>query len=115
MVMELAFCGLDCAACPAFHGAERLSVDERTAVAEKWNVDFGGSHTWADIDCPGCTVTEGHHAPYCSACEIRLCGLGKAVATCAECADYGCAKLEGFLANVPDARANLEARRVRQA
>jgi len=33
-------------------------------------------------------------------------------AECAECADYGCDKLAGFLANVPDAAANLEARRL---
>jgi hypothetical protein len=110
--MELAFCGLDCAACPAFHAAERLTADERAAIAEKWNVDFGGTHTFEDIDCPGCTVAEGHHAPYCNACEIRQCAFEKAVGTCADCADYGCAKLEGFLATVPEARANLEARRV---
>jgi hypothetical protein len=110
VVMDIAYCGLDCGACPAFHAVERLTVEERQAVADKWNVEYGGSHTVADIDCVGCTH-EGHRAPYCSMCEIRLCGVEKAVATCAECADYGCAKLEGFLANVPDARANLEARR----
>ena len=112
MTLELAYCGLDCAACPAFHAVERLTVDERRAVADKWNVEYGGSHTHEDIDCVGCTVAEGHHAPYCSACQIRLCGLDKAVATCAECPDYGCETLAGFLANVPEAKANLEARRL---
>jgi hypothetical protein len=38
--------------------------------------------------------------------------MAKAVATCAECADYGCDKLAGFLASAPEARANLEARRL---
>ena len=110
--MELAYCGLDCAECPAFHAAERLTSEERQAVAEKWNVDFGGSHTAADIDCVGCTY-DGRHAPYCeNGCEIRNCGLAKGVATCAECGDYGCLKLATFLANVPEARANLEARRL---
>jgi hypothetical protein len=108
--MELAYCGLDCAACPAFHASERLTVDARQAVADKWNVEFGGTHAVADIDCVGCTA-EGRHAPYCTVCEIRLCGAEKAVATCAECADYDCAKLAGFLAGVPEAKANLEARR----
>jgi hypothetical protein len=108
---ELAYCGLDCAACPAFHAVERLTVEERQAVADKWNVEFGGGHTVADIDCPGCTVADGHHAPYCSDCGIRKCALVRAVATCAECPDYGCDQLAGFLANVPEAKANLEARR----
>ena len=106
--MEIAFCGLDCGACPAFHAAERLTIEERQAVAEKWNVEFGGTHTAADIDCVGCTH-DGRHAPYCeNGCDIRKCGVEKAVATCAECSDYGCEKLAGFLANVPEARANLE-------
>lgn len=109
--MDLAYCGLDCAACPAYHAVERLTVEQRRAVAEKWNVEFGGNHTFVDIDCPGCAAVEGHHPPYCAMCEIRKCAAAKAVATCAECSDYGCETLAGFLANVPDATANLEARR----
>jgi hypothetical protein len=110
--MELAYCGLDCAACPAFHAGERLTSDERQAVADKWNVDFGGSHTAGDINCVGCTH-DGRHTPFCEdGCEIRKCGAEKGVATCAECADYGCLKLTAFLADVPDAMANLESRRL---
>jgi hypothetical protein len=112
VVMELAYCGLDCAACPAFHAVERLTVQQRQDVAEQWNKEYGGNHTVADIDCLGCTVTEGHHAPYCAQCEIRSCAAGRAVASCAECADYGCARLSGFVAGAPEAKANLEARRV---
>lgn len=111
MAIDIAYCGLECAACPAFGAVERLTIDERQAVADKWNVEFGGGHTVADIECVGCTH-EGHHAPYCSQCEIRSCAVENSVATCAECGDYGCAKLAGFLANVPDAKANLEARRL---
>ncbi|HEX7491473.1 MAG TPA: DUF3795 domain-containing protein [Candidatus Limnocylindrales bacterium] len=110
MAIDIAYCGLDCAACPAFHAVERLTVGERQAVADKWNGEFGGTHTLADIDCLGCTH-EGRHAPYCSECEIRKCGAEKAVATCAECSDFNCARLSGFLANVPEARSNLEASR----
>lgn len=109
MAIDIAYCGLDCGACPAFHATERLTPDERQAVADKWNVEFGPGHTVADIDCAGCTH-EGRHAPYCSECDIRKCGEEKAVATCAECTDFDCDKLAGFLANVPEARANLEAR-----
>ena len=112
MVMDIAYCGLDCGACPAFHALERLTVEERQAVADRWNVEYGGEHKVEDIDCVGCTHTgEGHMTRHCYVCEIRLCGIEKAVTTCAECADYGCAKLVGFLADVPDAKANLEARR----
>lgn len=109
--MDIAYCGLDCAACPAFHAAERLTVEERQAVADKWNVEFGGSHTVADIDCIGCTH-EGKHAPYCAGmCDIRNCAVERAVSTCAACPEYGCEKLTAFLANVPEARTNLESLR----
>ena len=111
MATDIAYCGLDCGGCHAFHAAARLTLEERRVVAEKWNVEFGGNHTVADIDCVGCTH-EVRHAPYCEAgCEIRKCAVGRAVATCAECAAYGCENLAGFLAVVPDAKANLEARR----
>lgn len=112
MTMDLAYCGLDCAACPAYHAVERLTIDERQAVATRWNAEFGGIHTVADIDCVGCTH-EGRHAPFCeSGCEIRTCGANKAVATCAECPQFDCEALTAFLANVPEARGNLEARRL---
>ena len=110
MAIDIAYCGLDCGACPAYHGAERLSVEERQVVADKWNVEFGGSHTVEDIDCTGCGH-EGRKAPYCSQCDIRASAQSRGVPTCAECPDYACEKLAGFLANVPDAKANLEARR----
>ena len=47
------------------------------------------------VRCPGC----GEENPD----RFRLCGF---------CGDYGCEKLTGFLANVPEAKANLEARRM---
>lgn len=112
MAIDIACCGLDCAACPAYHGAERLTMAERQVVADKWSIEFGGEFRAEEIDCVGC-ASEGRHIPHCeSQCEIRMCGIAKAVATCAECGDYGCAKLAGFLMGVPDARANLEARRL---
>jgi hypothetical protein len=112
VVIDIAYCGLDCGQCPAFHAVERLTLEERATVAENWNAEYGGTHTAEDIDCVGCTHG-GKHAPHCeSGCEIRTCAVAKAAVTCAECADYGCEKLFGFLANVPDARANLEARRL---
>ncbi len=111
MITDIAYCGLDCGACPAFHAAERLTVEERQAVADKWNVDFGGTHTVADIDCVGCTH-DGKHAPYCDTmCDVRGCAVAKAVETCAECAEYGCDKLAAFHAIAPEAKVNLEARR----
>jgi hypothetical protein len=106
----IAYCGLDCAACPAFHAAERQTLEQRQKTADDWSKQFNHQFKAEDIDCVGCSVREGKHIGYCAMCEIRLCALGKgkAIVTCADCPEYGCAKLEGFLKNVPQARANLE-------
>jgi hypothetical protein len=107
----IAFCGLDCAACPAYLAAERLSMDERQKIADQWVKEFNAQVSAADIDCVGCMVKDGTHIGHCSECAIRLCGLERGLANCAVCSDYGCDKLEGFLKNVPHARTNLEALR----
>jgi len=51
------------------------------------------------------------HVGYCAVCELRACATGRALATCAACPDYGCAKLLAFLEKAPEAGRNLEALR----
>jgi hypothetical protein len=104
----IGFCGLDCAACPAYHAAERFTTAERQKTAEAWSQQYNVKMSAEDIDCVGCTPQEGTHVGYCAVCQIRLCGLEKKVSHCAACPDYGCEKLEGFIKNIPQARANLE-------
>jgi hypothetical protein len=107
----IAFCGLDCAACPAFHAEEKLSMEERAKVAAQWSKEFKVEIKAADIDCVGCNVKEGAHIAHCSMCQMRLCGMGRGYATCAECPEFACKKLEEFMQMVPVARPNLEALR----
>jgi len=45
---------------------------------------------------------------HCAECEIRACGTGKNVETCAECTDYACDKLTAFLEYVPEAKMVLD-------
>lgn len=108
---QIAYCGLDCAVCPAFYAAERLSFDERQKIADQWSKQYNTQIKAIDIDCVGCTAKEGKHVGYCSMCEIRLCGLSRNLTTCAVCPDYACAKLDAFHKLVPQAKANLEALR----
>ena len=109
----IAYCGLDCAVCPAFLAAERKTLAERQKTAEEWSKEYGHQLKAEEIDCVGCTAREGKHVGYCSMCGIRLCALekGSSVSTCASCPDYGCEKLVNFLKNVPQAKATLEALR----
>ena len=111
MLTQIAFCGLDCMECPAFHAEERLTLDERQKIADQWKVEFGSESTAEEIDCSGCTATEGRMVPFCAVCEIRQCRLARSVSTCASCAEFGCERLAAFWVNAPAARANLEALR----
>lgn len=107
---KIAYCGLDCAVCPAFRAAERRTHAERQMIADQWSKEYHMAVKAEDIDCQGCTERSGPHVGYCAVCAIRACGhqKGEAVTTCAACPDYGCAKLENFIKNIPAARANLE-------
>jgi hypothetical protein len=109
----IAYCGLDCAVCPAYKAAERRTMVERQQTADEWSKQFNVVVKAEEVDCVGCTVRAGQHIGHCAMCAIRVCGLGQATAVvnCAACPDYGCEKLSQFLANVPQAKANLEALR----
>jgi hypothetical protein len=104
----IAFCGLTCTQCPGYLATQNDDDDARRKVAEEWSKEFKAEIKPEDINCDGCIVTDGRHIGYCSMCEIRKCGLGRAVENCAHCADYACDKLEKFLSQVPDARKTLE-------
>jgi hypothetical protein len=110
----LSMCGLDCAACPAFlaHKTDDQALREKTA--SEWSQQFHVEFKPADINCVGCLMVEGVHIGHCGECEIRKCGLGRKVKSCALCSDYPCENIGKFLANVPPAQANLdEVRRAR--
>ncbi|HCM28390.1 MAG: hypothetical protein A2Z99_17385 [Treponema sp. GWB1_62_6] len=111
----LAYCGLDCAECPARKA--HLTNDDalRAETAARWTKEFGFPFTAAMVDCTGCTQA-GAKIGHCSDCGMRACGLAKGIANCGACAEYAsCAKLGGFLGQVPLAKANLEAFRARKA
>jgi hypothetical protein len=103
----IAFCGLDCAACPALFASRRLSMEERRKVADRWSKEYNASIEAADVDCVGCTEREGVHIGHCSMCEMRLCGMAKGLVTCADCSEFACSKLEGLFKMVPVAKDNL--------
>jgi hypothetical protein len=104
----IAFCGLDCAACPARTAYMNDDDDLRERTAGEWSRLYGADIPPKSINCTGCTG-EGlkfHHCEH--GCEIRKCALPRGVSHCGECALYPCPSIAGFLEMVPEARANLE-------
>jgi len=106
----IAYCGLNCAACPAYVATQSGDPAALERVAAEWRVAFHAPDMTAEsIVCDGCLANIGGRlASYCGMCEIRACAIERALPHCAACADYGCSKLEGFLAGAPEARETLE-------
>ena len=93
MTELIAFCGLDCAQCPAWRGLARTREEERAKLAEEWSTE---THPLIakDLDCEGCVGPDDQLVSFCRACDIRRCGTERNVLNCASCADYPCGKLE---------------------
>ncbi len=110
MERMIAFCGLDCARCPAYVATQANDRPALEKLLAKWRVDFiAPDMPFEAVVCDGCTSLDGQHGGYCLDCPIRTCGSERGVANCAYCSDYGCDKLEAFISKSPEMRAGLEA------
>ncbi len=110
----LAYCGIDCDACPALIATRTNDAALRAKTAGEWSKMYGHELKPEEINCAGC-ASDGTHLAYCeSMCEIRKCARERKLENCALCADYGCATLAGFHKNAPEAKARLDAVRARR-
>jgi hypothetical protein len=107
---NIAACGLDCAACPAFIAAKTNDDELRKKTLAEWGAAFGFVGKPEDIDCHGCLATDGVQIGHCAECGMRLCALGKGYKNCAPCADYSsCKQLADMFSGCPEAKKNLDA------
>jgi hypothetical protein len=90
----IAYCGIDCSVCPAYIATRKVDVTELEKIAQEWTKKFGKEITPENIACDGCTSGSERVSSYCLACEVRQCGIGRGVVTCAHCDEYACEKLE---------------------
>ena len=109
----IAYCGLDCAVCPAYLATVSDDDAARQRVAAKWAAEFGAPVTAADINCDGCSSDSERLYAYCGTCGIRACARGRQVINCAHCGDYMCGILEPFVQQVSVAKESLAAERAR--
>ncbi|MBN2379957.1 DUF3795 domain-containing protein [candidate division WOR-3 bacterium] len=105
----IAFCGMNCAECPAYLAHVNDDDDLREKTAEEWSQMFQGTFKPEDINCAGCVSTKGVHVRYCGECPVRLCGIQKGVENCAHCDEYPCEKLTKHFDKVaPGAKKTLD-------
>jgi hypothetical protein len=104
----IAYCGIDCTACPALIATLNDDQALREKTAEIWSREYHSDISPEDVRCTGCSTPDGVKIAHCFECGVRLCAVDRQVATCADCVDYTCAELERFLEYVPAARETLE-------
>lgn len=118
MESMIAYCGLDCGACPirlaTLESDEAKKLSMRVEVAETFKGIYKKEIDPKDItDCDGCKAS-GRLFNGCAGCPIWLCAAGRELENCAFCGEYGCEKLEKHLAIDPASRARLEEIRAAQ-
>jgi hypothetical protein len=103
----IAFCGLNCAECPAFIATQKDDDKEKEKVAKVWSKEFKCEIKPEDIKCDGCLERSGRVFSHCKVCEIRKYGQEKEVKNCAYCDDYACEKLTNFFNMALEAKTAL--------
>ena len=105
----IAYCGLDCAKCPAWIATKNNDQPLREKTAKEWSEWNHAEITPEMITCEGCRVN-GKKFPFCeSMCPIRQCALGKDVRTCGGCGELDtCQKIKMIIDTNPDALARLK-------
>ncbi len=104
----IAFCGLDCAQCPAYVATQANDRPAQEQLLAQWRVQFNVPDMPIEATmCDGCT-SKGRHGGYCMECPVRACGVERGVANCAYCPDYACDKLQAFFERGPEMRTMLE-------
>ncbi|MFW9767278.1 MAG: DUF3795 domain-containing protein [Candidatus Thorarchaeota archaeon] len=104
----MAYCGLNCAECPAYL-AWKTDDDK---LREKQVVEWSSPDyplTVDDINCAGCKTDGEPKFKFCGTCTVRACAGERGVETCAHCRDYGCETLEAWFKMAGDeARQKLD-------
>jgi len=104
----IACCGLDCSKCEGYLATQTDSDTKKAEVAQKWSALYHTEIRPEQINCDGCK-SEGRKFFYCeNMCEIRQCCILKGVDNCADCDDYVCEALSGFIKLAPEAGKALE-------
>lgn len=102
----IAFCGINCAACPAYLGTQAGDEELLARTAEEWS--FGEQKlTAADMECYSCLQTEKRLFKWCALCKVKECCRDKGLANCAHCDDYACEELKELWGMFPSDAARM--------
>ena len=112
----IAYCGLDCEACPIRQAT--MATDRevrrrmRIEIARQCTRHYGMLMKPEDVtDCDGCSSGSGRLFQGCLDCLIRKCAIERKLDSCSRCPDYACGTLLKHFDTDPVSRTRLEALR----
>ena len=100
----LAYCGIDCGACPAYIATQVDDIEKLTALASEW---FDGATDYTIVVCDGCKG-QGRIMKWCRECPTRACAIQRQLENCAYCDEYGCQKLLKVFEMSTESKTNLD-------
>ena len=103
----IAYCGINCAVCPAFITTLENDDAKRKKVASEWNSEQYPLKP-DDINCDGCIPPNKSLMVFCHDCTIRSCAIERDLENCAYCDDYPCKKLEKIWKMIDSAKETLD-------
>jgi len=103
----IAFCGINCAACPAFVATQADDKEALAKQAAEWSSEEYPLEA-GDLVCDGCLYTDKRVTKFCLDCDVRQCALSKGVENCAHCDAFPCEMLEKPWSMSIDAKTTLE-------
>lgn len=106
MAEKLSPCGVVCATCDAFIATQNNDPALFAKLAEQFKQNFGEDIAPEKIRCDGC-MNDGAHIGFCFECAIRKCVIERGIETCADCAEFPCAKGQFIWTEVSVSKARL--------
>jgi len=102
-------CGLVCSDCPGYLATQANDAAKIAEVAAMWSKEFDSEIKPDDVWCDGCMTDAERKCSHCAECDVRACVVGRGLANCAYCDDYGCETITRFFDFVPPAKEQLDA------
>lgn len=82
----LAYCGIDCSACPAYKGTVQGDLSLLEEAARTFADGACEVKDWVCLGCP--PADQQFLAKYCESCGVRRCAVERGVQNCAACDDF---------------------------
>ena len=102
----IAYCGINCAECPAFIATQKDDYEALKKVAKEWSSESMLFQP-EELYCDGCK-SEKRVFSWCTECPIRICSRKKGYENCAYCEDYFCDNLKMTFDKTPTAKERLD-------